>query len=122
MGFVDPINLRIWSGWQAARAVRHPDGPLQYARLRFGKGLAKQIYHSGRSEDVFESIKVIKKEHPESPIVLIGFSLGGNIVLKMAGELGVFAKSFIRKSDRRQSSGRSLFERFNDWASRQCGL
>lgn len=62
-----------------------------------GKGLAKQIYHSGRSEDVFESIKVLKKETPESPITLIGFSLGGNIVLKMAGELGPLAKSFVQK-------------------------
>lgn len=62
-----------------------------------GKGLAKQIYHSGRSEDVFESIKVLKKEAPQSPITLIGFSLGGNIVLKMAGELGPLAKSFVRK-------------------------
>lgn len=60
-----------------------------------GKGLAKHIYHSGRSEDVFEVIKVLKKETPESPIILIGFSLGGNIVLKMAGELGAVAKSFI---------------------------
>ncbi len=62
-----------------------------------GRGLAKQIYHSGRSEDVFESIKVLKKETPDSPIVLIGFSLGGNIVLKLAGELGEIAKSFIEK-------------------------
>lgn len=62
-----------------------------------GKGLAKKVYHSGRSEDLFESIKAVKKAHPDSPIVLIGFSLGGNIVLKMAGELDSIAKSFIRK-------------------------
>jgi len=78
--------------------------PLGIRAVRFnmrgcgsGKGLAKQIYHSGRSEDVFESIKAVKKEHPDSPIVLIGFSLGANIVLKMAGELGALAKSFVQK-------------------------
>jgi predicted alpha/beta-fold hydrolase len=78
--------------------------PLGIRTVRFnmrgcgsGRGMAKQIYHSGRSEDVFESIKVLKKETPLSPITLIGFSLGGNIVLKMAGELGLFAKSFIEK-------------------------
>ena len=78
--------------------------PLGIRTVRFnmrgcgsGKGLAKQIYHSGRSEDVFESIKAVKKEHPESPIILIGFSLGANIVLKMAGELGSIAKSFVHK-------------------------
>ncbi len=60
-----------------------------------GRGLAKQMYHSGRSEDLFEAIKAIKNETPESPTSLIGFSLGGNIVLKMAGELGSVASSFL---------------------------
>ncbi|MBS0626270.1 MAG: alpha/beta fold hydrolase [Verrucomicrobia bacterium] len=62
-----------------------------------GRGLSKKIYHSGRSEDVFESIKALKREHPQSPIVLIGFSLGGNIVLKLAGELGSIGKEFLTK-------------------------
>lgn len=78
--------------------------PLGVRTVRFnmrgcgsGRGLAKQIYHSGRSEDVFECIKMLKKMHPDSPIVLIGFSLGGNIVLKMAGELECLAKPFLKK-------------------------
>ena len=61
-----------------------------------GKGLARHIYHSGRSEDIFESIKALKRGHPESPIILIGFSLGGNLVLKLAGELGDIGKEFLR--------------------------
>lgn len=78
--------------------------PLGIRTVRFnmrgcgsGKGHAKHIYHSGRSDDVFECIKVIKAEHPDSPIILVGFSLGGNIVLKMAGELGTLAYPFIEK-------------------------
>lgn len=85
------------------RMARRLD-PLGIRTVRFnmrgcgsGKGLSKQIYHSGRSEDVFEAIKVLKMETPDSPIILIGFSLGGNIVLKMAGELGSLAQSFIQK-------------------------
>ena len=62
-----------------------------------GRGLAKKSYHSGRSEDILESIKALKKENPDSPIVLIGFSLGGSLVLKMTGELGSLAKDFIVK-------------------------
>lgn len=62
-----------------------------------GRGLSKKIYHSGSSDDVFECIKVLKKETPESPIVLIGFSLGGNIVLKLAGELGSSAPFFLKE-------------------------
>jgi predicted alpha/beta-fold hydrolase len=60
-----------------------------------GKGLAKYMYHSGRSEDVFEVVKHVKSETPDSPTVLIGFSLGGNIILKMTGELGELAKQFL---------------------------
>ncbi|MDE3048039.1 MAG: alpha/beta fold hydrolase, partial [Verrucomicrobiota bacterium] len=60
-----------------------------------GFGLAKNIYHSGRSDDLFECLKVLKIEHPDSPTVLIGFSLGGNIVLKLAGELGTLAPYFL---------------------------
>lgn len=62
-----------------------------------GKGLAKNPYHCGRSEDVFASLKAIKAEHPESPIMLIGFSMGGNIVLKLAGELGSLIHPFVEK-------------------------
>ena len=78
--------------------------PLGIRTVRFnmrgcgsGRGLAKQIYHSGRSEDVFEATKALQAEHPESPIVLIGFSLGGNIVLKMAGELNTLGQTFLHK-------------------------
>jgi len=60
-----------------------------------GKGIAKQMYHSGRSDDIFEAIKVLKAQTPDSPFVLIGFSLGGNIVLKMGGELGAMGKEFL---------------------------
>lgn len=52
-----------------------------------GKNHAKGIYHCGKSDDLMEALKVIKNESPDSPIILIGYSLGGNIVLKLAGEL-----------------------------------
>lgn len=78
--------------------------PLGIRTIRFnmrgcgsGKGLAKKLYHSGLSNDVFECLKVVKKEHPGSPIVLIGFSLGGNIVLKLAGELSTLARPFLKQ-------------------------
>ncbi len=49
---------------------------------------AKKLYHSGRSQDVQEVITWLSSRYPLSPISLIGFSLGANIVLKLAGELG----------------------------------
>ncbi len=62
-----------------------------------GKGLAKHPYHCGRSEDVFECLKVVKIDQPESPIVLVGFSMGGNIVLKLTGELGESIHPFVER-------------------------
>ncbi len=62
-----------------------------------GRGHAKQIFHSGSSEDLFEAVKFLKKQFPHSPITLIGFSLGGNIVLKMVGEMGSIGKRFISR-------------------------
>lgn len=62
-----------------------------------GRGRAKNIYHSGRSEDIFCVLKDLKQEYPHSPMVLMGFSLGGNIVLKLAGELGPLGKDLVQK-------------------------
>jgi predicted alpha/beta-fold hydrolase len=79
--------------------------PLGIKTVRFnmrgcgsGKGLAKQIYHSGRSEDVLEAIRALKREFPDSPITVIGFSLGGNIVLKMMGELSSLESSLVDRA------------------------
>lgn len=53
-----------------------------------GHGLAKHLYHSGRSEDTRHILEWLAKQFPHSPVTQIGFSLGANITLKMAGEDG----------------------------------
>lgn len=53
-----------------------------------GQGFSKSIYHGGVSKDIFHISKQLEKEYPHSPITLVGFSLGGNIALKLGGELG----------------------------------
>jgi hypothetical protein len=62
-----------------------------------GKGKAKKIYHAGQSEDVYEAIKAIHNDTPDSKIILMGFSLGGNIVLKLAAELSVGNINLLKK-------------------------
>ena len=52
-----------------------------------GHELASLPYHSGRSEDAAVAIEEIAGLAPRSPLTLVGFSLGGNITLKLAGEL-----------------------------------
>jgi predicted alpha/beta-fold hydrolase len=51
-----------------------------------GFGLARGIYHAGRSEDVRVATEWLARRAPGSPVALVGFSLGGNLVLKLAAE------------------------------------
>lgn len=63
-----------------------------------GKDLAKIPYHGGLSSDILSVVETLKKQTPASPLILIGFSLGGNIALKLTGELGRDAGDLIRKT------------------------
>ena len=53
-----------------------------------GMGLARTPLHAGASHDTRLVLNWIKEKYPNSPVTQIGFSLGGNITLKMAGEDG----------------------------------
>ena len=49
---------------------------------------APRFYHSGETTDVAFALDRVLREHPDVPIVLAGVSLGGNVMLKLLGELG----------------------------------
>ncbi|GGH06815.1 alpha/beta hydrolase [Silvibacterium dinghuense] len=49
--------------------------------------LCPTIYHSGRSEDVAAVVTNIIATHGLTRIALLGYSMGGNLVLKYAGEV-----------------------------------
>jgi uncharacterized protein len=51
-----------------------------------GLPLARRPYHGGCSDDVRAAVAAIRSWDAASGVTLIGFSLGGNIVLKLAGE------------------------------------
>jgi predicted alpha/beta-fold hydrolase len=51
-----------------------------------GVTLARRPYHAGCSDDVRAAAAEVRRWAPDSPLTLVGFSLGGNIVLKLAGE------------------------------------
>ena len=52
----------------------------------------RTLYHSGQTSDL---LAVIQQIPHDVPIFLAGFSLGGNVVLKLAGELGNSASGLI---------------------------
>jgi hypothetical protein len=53
-----------------------------------GAGLARLPVHAGRSEDVAAAASHIMRMHPQAGLFVIGFSMGANMVLKLAGEWG----------------------------------
>ncbi|MBM3202023.1 MAG: alpha/beta fold hydrolase, partial [Chlamydiae bacterium] len=73
---------------------------FQVIRMNFrgcgsGLGLAKNIYHCGCSPDVDVVMRHIKLLFPKSKIILIGVSMGGNVALKLGGELKEEAQDFL---------------------------
>src|SRR5580698_10630574 len=52
----------------------------------------RTLYHSGQTSDL---LAVVRQLPRSGPIFLVGFSLGGNVVLKLAGELGTAASDLI---------------------------
>jgi predicted alpha/beta-fold hydrolase len=58
--------------------------------------LAPTLYHSGRSADVAQVAEALIRDHKLRRIALAGFSMGGNLVLKLAGEWGSSAPREMR--------------------------
>jgi predicted alpha/beta-fold hydrolase len=52
------------------------------------ENLCKTLYHAGLTSDLEAFLGQLRAEGRDLPIFLIGFSLGGNVALKLAGELG----------------------------------
>jgi hypothetical protein len=50
--------------------------------------LSPTLYHSGLSEDVDAVMRTLASEKQLTAFALVGYSMGGNLVLKLAGDLG----------------------------------
>lgn len=63
----------------------------------FGAGvtIARNFCHAGRSEDVAQALQEVAELCPQSPVTLIGFSLGGNLSLKYMGEMEDLAPDYL---------------------------
>jgi predicted alpha/beta-fold hydrolase len=60
------------------------------------EALSPTLYHSGLSNDVLEVMNFFVAQHGLQSMSLIGYSMGGNLVLKLAGELGTSAPPELR--------------------------
>jgi predicted alpha/beta-fold hydrolase len=57
--------------------------------------LCQTLYHAGLTSDLLAVLRQLRSEG-RAPAFLVGFSLGGNVVLKLAGELGESARPLVR--------------------------
>jgi uncharacterized protein len=61
-----------------------------------GEQFSPSIYHAGRSEDVAIVMAELARVQLIRSFALVGYSMGGNLVLKLAGELGGTPPSYLR--------------------------
>jgi predicted alpha/beta-fold hydrolase len=59
------------------------------------EALSPTLYHSGLSIDVLTVMNFFVVKYGLQSIALIGYSMGGNLVLKLAGELGTAAPAVL---------------------------
>jgi uncharacterized protein len=96
------------------------------------EGVAPTLYHSGLSRDVAAVAQNLIEEDRISKFALVGFSMGGNLVLKLAGEWGREGPSQFRavaavcpamdlaaSSDALHSRGNRLYEYYFIWKLRR---
>jgi len=67
-------------GWAADLLIFRSCGDEPNRALRF--------YHSGETSDVDSVVRRLISEDPERQLLIVGVSLGGNVLLKWLGELG----------------------------------
>lgn len=47
-----------------------------------------RLYHSGETGDPLYVLETLRRRFPDTPLAAVGYSLGGNALLKLLGELG----------------------------------
>ena len=96
------------------------------------EGVAPTLYHSGLSRDVAAVAQNLIEQDRISKFALVGFSMGGNLVLKLAGEWGREGPSQFRavaavcpamdlaaSSDALHSRSNRLYEYYFIWKLRR---
>ncbi len=87
LGMVKAVNKR---GWDALVVNFRGCSGVSNKRVRF--------YHSGDTQDLEIVISYVTANEKYSELALIGFSLGGNVILKYLGERGTQTNSLITKA------------------------
>lgn len=73
-------GLALARGWHVVRLNIRNCGGTEH--------LAPTLYHSGMSADIESAVEIVASDPRVASLAVVGFSLGANMTLRMAGELG----------------------------------
>ena len=80
-GYIRGIAARAWdAGWNVVRMNMRNCGDTEH--------LTPTLYHSGLSNDVRAVVQHFTRQFDLQRVALVGYSMGGNLALKFAGEWG----------------------------------
>jgi predicted alpha/beta-fold hydrolase len=83
-GYMRGIAARAWAaGWNVVRMNMRNCGETEE--------LTPTLYHSGLSDDVRAVVEYFTRRWGLGRLALVGYSMGGNLTLKLAGEWGAHA-------------------------------
>jgi predicted alpha/beta-fold hydrolase len=96
------------AGWPVLRLNLRGAGP--------SRAFSRGHYHAGRSEDLRTALAALPASARDHGVVLVGYSLGGNVVLKLLGEgapEGVRAGASVSAPIDLAAASRSILRRRN---------
>ena len=87
-GYIRSLSVAaLRAGFAAHRFHMRTCGGTEY--------LCRTLYHAGLTSDLLAVLREFRKDG-RAPAFLAGFSLGGNVVLKLAGEMGESARDYVQ--------------------------
>lgn len=87
-GYIESLSAAaLGAGYAAHRFHMRTCGGTEH--------LCETLYHAGLTSDLLAVLRELRGEG-RAPAFLAGFSLGGNVVLKLAGEMGEAAREYIQ--------------------------
>lgn len=78
-GYMRRIAKKLWGRGFGVFMMNHRGSGA-------GMGMSSRLWNGGSSDDLEQMIQYIVKRHPRRALLLVGFSLSGNILLKYLGE------------------------------------
>jgi len=75
LGLQQALSLRGWAS--AALNCRGASGR---------QNNLPRAYHAGSSDDLVQVLEFVRERYPQAPRALVGYSLGGNMTIKLLGE------------------------------------